>query len=361
MRKFLSVIIVFFVFLSASAQKLQEGPFSFPIMYKGEVMSNLIGGIAAGSEYLGYGTIGVDFDTEKANFWKGGSFYVEGATTHGGSPSKDYIGDAQIASNIEAGNHVYLQRLHFSQQLGKFYTKIGLLDLNDDFAICESAALFHNSSFGIHSVISYNFSAPIFPVTGLGLMARYDINSHWNVKAGIYDGGPIQFEDGNPYNVNWELNINKGYLVTTEVQYTYSRGTYSLNGYYHTAFQRRGLSISVDQNILETDFHRLNGFLYVALGDRGTEKILHHNANAGLRLDGVFSRKMRDNIGIGCALACFKEGYAETAIELIYSYKVGSWFYIEPDLQYIINPPCDNPRVSHINAFVAGLRFVIDL
>jgi len=361
MRKLLSIASSLLLFQCVIAQNMHQGPFYFPVLYKGEVRSNLMGGLATGTDYLGYGTIGVGLDTEKAKMWKGGSFYIEGATTHGGCPSKDYVGDAQVVSNIEAGNHIYLQRLHFAQEVGHFFTKIGLLDLNDDFAICESATLFHNSSFGIHSVISYNFDAPIFPVTGLGCMAGYAINDHWQVKAGIYDGGPIQFEDGNPYNVNWELNINKGYLVTTEVSFSYAHGKYSLNGYYHTAGERRGLSLSVDQNVLDTELHKLNLFLYFAHGDKRREKILDNNINAGLRLDGVFSPKMRDSMGLGCTSACFLDGYVETTLEFIYSYKIGSWFAIEPDIQYVINPLCGVFDKTYKNAFVAGLRFVIDL
>lgn len=357
----LSVLIAVIFPCKVLSQKLHVGPVSFPVSYKSEVMSNLMGGIAQGTEYLGYGTIGVGFDTEKAKLWEGGFFYIEGATTHGGSPSIDYIGDVQVASNIEAGNHVYLQKLHFHQQVGDFYTKIGLLDYNDDFAICGSAKLFHNNSFGVHSVLSYNFNLPSFPVTGLGFIVGYDINEHWNVQAGIYDGGPIPFELDNPYNVNWQLDINKGYLVTSEVQFKYLRGCYNVCAYYHTGEESSGFSLSVDQNILETDMHKLNGFLYTAVAAPWKEKILNFNVNSGLRLDGVFSRRMRDSAGIGCAVSCFLDGLVETAIELVYTYRVGSWLSIEPDLQYIINPSGDILNNRTANALVTSLRLVINL
>ena len=42
----------------------------------------------------------IGFDTEKANFWKGGELFINAANTHGGEPSASFIGDYQVASNI---------------------------------------------------------------------------------------------------------------------------------------------------------------------------------------------------------------------------------------------------------------------
>jgi len=337
--------------------KLAESPFYLPVVYKGEVVSNLCGGYATGTECLGYGTIGLGFDTEKAKFWKGGTFYVEGATTHGGSPSADYIGDAQIASNIEAGNHIYLQQLYYRQEIGDFYLSLGLLDMNSNFCVCCNSVYFHNSSFGTHSVLSYNMPAPIFPVTALGFYAGWDISDRWNVQLGIYDGNPEGFDD-NPFNVYWsELGVG-GFLTTSEVTYRTDLGEYTINGYYHTGLYKVGGSLSLCQTLFRNDRHDFNAFFYGALSERHNN-ILHSNLNMGLVLKGVFSKKSKDLLGLGIATSFFVNRYTESAIELLYTHRPFSWLSLEPDLQYIINPLGEAKSLD--NAFVARLRVVIEL
>ena len=104
----------------------KEPALSFYGSYKGDFVSNLNGGIKTGSTYLGLADLFLELNTENAGLWKGGTFMLHGANTHGGEPSANLIGDLQVVSNIEAGNHTFLYELWYSQTFGNVHTTIGL-------------------------------------------------------------------------------------------------------------------------------------------------------------------------------------------------------------------------------------------
>ena len=63
-------------------------------------------------------SINAGFDTEKANWWKGGQFFVNVGNTHGGEPSRVLVGDIQGVSNIEDGNLTFMYELWYKQKFG---------------------------------------------------------------------------------------------------------------------------------------------------------------------------------------------------------------------------------------------------
>lgn len=161
---------------------IPKSPFGFEASYIGDVVNNFSGGIKKGGSYLGMANIKLSFETEKARWWKGGKFFIHGANTHGGEPSRDFIGDFQGVSNIEAGNLTYLHELWYKQTIGKFIFTLGLQDLNAEFMTSEYAGHFINSSFGVHSTIADNVPTPIFPLTAFGLQFQYQISDKITAK-----------------------------------------------------------------------------------------------------------------------------------------------------------------------------------
>ena len=53
-----------------------NSPFSYEASYTGDLVSNFKGGIKTGTAYLGLANLKAGFDTEKANWWKGGQLFV---------------------------------------------------------------------------------------------------------------------------------------------------------------------------------------------------------------------------------------------------------------------------------------------
>lgn len=366
--------LLFGIVKSTSAQEQEtvkkDSPFEFEASYVGEGVANLSGGINTGVAYLGMANIHLGFDTEKAKAWKGGFFFANLANTHGDSPSGKLIGDFQVASNIEAGNHTYIQELWYAQQIANVKITIGLQDLNAELANSEHGALYRNSSFGIHSTISDNIPAPIFPLTSPGITISWDFSQKWSWRAAVYDGSPVEFER-NPYNLSWDIGKHDGVLLITEFQKEGTKeklkGTYKLGAYYHNhqlteeeiadGFSKENFGFYgvVDQMILERKEGQ--GIALFAQASFSPNEQNEHSCyiGGGVNCYGIGKRES-DVFGFGVAHAEFRKGKKpETTLELTYKATLGENLYLQPDFQYIIHPGGTGDALK--NASVASLRF----
>ena len=353
MKKTLSLLLCFTaLFLGTSNIYSQESSLNFNAEYTGDFMYN-VGGLKNGGGYLGYAKIGMG-----ANLWKGASLYVGGATTHGVTPTEMFIGDYQVVNNIEAGNHAFMEHFSLQQSFGKFSVKVGLQDMNENFAALDAAGEYLNSSFGIHSSIPANMSVAIFPLTALGAEIHYDINDNWHVQAAVYDGEILDFED-NPYNLNWNMNKEEGALFIGEGQYIMDNATYKLGAFYHTAEKKYGVYADMEHQVWEDGTRSLTPFAQFGYtnGEDVCENYLH--LAAGLNLEGVFSKESLDVMGFAFTSVFLQDKKAETAIEFFYQYQITDNLIIKPDVQYVINPAGMDFHVD--NALVGTLRFAIAL
>ena len=360
MKKTLSLLLIAVLFLGINKAYSQER-LNFNAEYAGDFLYN-VGGLENGGGYLGYAKIGMG-----AELWKGASLYVGGGTTHGITPSEMFIGDYQVVNNIEAGNHAFMEHLSLRQYFGKFSVKVGLQDMNENFAAIDAAGEYLNSSFGIHPAISTNMSVAIFPLTGLGAELHYDINDNWHVQVAVYDGEIPSFEDNNPYNLNWRLNKDEGALFIGEGQYIRDNGTYQLGAFYHTAEKKYGFYVNAEQEVWNNETRSLKPFVQASfangilatqqLSNLTTQNYLH--LAAGLNLEGVFSKESLDMAGLAFTSVFLLDKKAETAIELFYQYQITDNLLIKPDVQYVVNPAGLDIPVD--NALVGTLRFVIGL
>ena len=366
-------LMIFGISLTVSSSRLwsQENDpvgvsaFSFKASYTGDLVSNFSGGIKTGTVYLGLANIKTDFNTETANWWKGGEAFINAGNTHGGEPSAKLVGDFQGISNIEAGNHSFLYELWYKQNLWKMNMTVGLQDLNANFAICENGALFTNSSFGIHSSIADNVSPPIFPLTALGATIQWNISDTFMWEAAVFDGTPDDF-DKNPYNTHWELSKNQGILAITEIQTHGSlllgqKGTYKIGVYYHehidslnTVHKDGGFYFVGDQQINS----KLSVFSQIGLSPKKMNK---NNRYFSVGINCKMSDKRPDDqLGLAIAYAGIDGNSvgSETAVELTYKLQVNKNIYLRPDIQYVINPAGTETKLD--NALVGFVRFGLE-
>ncbi len=110
--------------------------------WKGDMAHSLSGGLRQGSVFLGMASFSISLDTKSAGLWKDGFFTASAARTLGAMPSAELFGDAQVTSNIEAGNHTFLMELWIRQRFGPTEITAGLQDMNAIFAISESGGCF---------------------------------------------------------------------------------------------------------------------------------------------------------------------------------------------------------------------------
>jgi len=360
---------------NAGAEEDEKQPaLSFYGSYKGDFVSNFKGGIETGSTYLGLADLFLELNTENAGLWRGGTFMVHGANTHGGEPSADLIGDFQFISNIEAGNHTFLYELWYSQTFGNFHTTIGLQDLNAEFANSEFGGLFINSSFGIHSVIADNIAAPIFPLTSPGITICWEASSRLNLKTAIYKGCPIDFDD-NPHNLKWDLNYSDALLWVGEANLHCSPDEDCAQMIKVGAFYHQHCEDATVSDDLESDYgfymvgdHRvspandyakgLSVFYQLGLSPKNDNV---GYIGTGIHYTGLFSAKGKDTFGLAMAKGVMNKdaGKDETTFELTYKLQINDFFYLQPDIQYIINPRGTDDTLDNalVGLFRLGLEF----
>lgn len=347
--------------------------------YVGDFAGNLSGGKRTGAVYLGMANIELEIETGKLGLWKGGDLFLKGAATHGGLPSENLIGDFQVASNIEAGTHTFIQEFWYKQSFANFDIKLGLQDLNADFIVSDYAGDFMNSSFGVPSLISDNVPLPIFPLTTLGINLKSRISDAFTIQTALFDGMPESF-DNNEYNLDWSIKSGDGALIFSELQFSTSinklEGTYKAGSYYHshlkcknevtgcyeTVFKRNyGFYIIMDQRVWKKgEFSSLGLFAQFAVSPSAINPH-HYYFSAGLNYSGLFDDNGDDVVGLAFAHAGFGRGEIsdEMTIELFYKARVNENLFLQPDVQYIINPAGAGVKLD--NALAAFLRFGINL
>lgn len=350
--------------LAGLALAQNQHPFSFEASYVGDVLGNMSGGLDRKAGYLGMANIAVGFDTEKANWWKGGEAFVKFSNTHGSEPTADFVGDFQTVSNIEAGNASTLYELWFKQSFGKFSFVAGLQDLNVNFAASENAGLFINSSFGIHPTIASNTAVPIFPITAWGLDLHWNIGEDYLWHTAIFDGTPDEIS---PYNTEWSLGKKDGLLAITEFELGKSliagrSGSYKLGAYYHQhedeeseTMRNGGVYLVADQDISD----QLSLFAQVGISPK-EENVNKQYYALGLNWKNIWESRPKDMLGFAVAHASLSHSAvaSETVLELIYNFQLNENIYLRPDIQYVINPAGTGEKIN--NALVGILRFGVE-
>jgi porin len=347
--------------------------------YLGDIPGVLTGGIHTGTCYLGMANIRISFSTQAAHLWNGGLLYFNAANTHGDMPSDNLIGDYQVASNIEAGNHTFLQELWYKQVLGRTEITAGLQDLNINFANTSNGALFLNSSLGILPTVSSNITAPVFPLTSLGLAVKWQMSDKSALLASIFDGSPTDFEE-NPYNLKWQFNKGDGILFFTEYELAASfsglPGVFKAGVYLHQHLSasndhngdlnsrysnNNGIYVIADQVLWKHQNNNrcLSAFLQLGLCPKQENRNQYYTG-FGLHYTGILNRSGNDEAGIAVAHVGLKGNTGdETTLELTYKIPVIRQFFLKPDIQYIINPAGTVEQLN--NCLVVILRFGISL
>lgn len=331
------------------------------MVYIGESVSNISGGLKKDSSYLSTADLTVTLDTAQAGWWQGGTWFVEFLSNQGVDPSS-FIGDVQTASNIADGNRTRLQQFWYQQEFGEHASLLlGLDDLNAEFYVSEYASWFLNSSFGIGPEISGNVATSLWPEAGWAArLDVHDANHYFRVSA--YDGDPA----------TRAVDLAKeGLMLIAETGLSQDLSAYKLGAWKDTAEKiapngRRyksnyGVYAVVDQAVND------GVAVFMQLGFTPSDRNdISNYLGAGLHLHGIFPSREDDVFGIAVARAGFSGSNkrinnlasAETAVEIAYYTPVTKYISIHPAFQWIQHPSGD----KHLSAAkVMMLRMEIHL
>jgi porin len=383
-RFFITVMMITVDYSLICAQKnaILNDALEFGFTATGDFISNLNGGLKTGYTYIGLESVTLRFDMQKAGLWKNGELFLHGLNAHGKGPTAELTGDHQVLSNIEAGDYTGLYEFWYCQQIGKFLLLAGQHDLNSEFAGTRYGGTFINSSFGIDPSIAINNPISIYPVAAPCILLKYETDNSLTCKIAVYDGDPGNFET-NRFNLEWSISPGQGFLTIGEVQYERIRngnstGTYKIGSYYHsgtftsyrdTLRSRKGnygLYINADQALFSRSLHAGRGLCYFLQAGIAPElyNLVEYYLGGGLRYHGILPYRYHDELGIAFAHISMGKSYAdlydalhhETAFEMTYKFQFGNNFFIQPSMQYIINP--GTTSVAD-NCVVVLLRFTL--
>lgn len=296
--------------------------------------------------------------TGPLHLWNGGHLLVSLVQISSGQPSARYIGDMQVASNIDAAPAVRFYEFNYTQNLpGNFVLAGGLIDMNKFFIKADHASVLLNSSFGISPDMSANEPVSIFPKPGYGLSAAKYF-SHWKIQASLF-----QNDAGDRSDITFLRN-----MLTVEADY---RDQHGLNGmpvtlkagfWHHTSlngYQAHWGGYFIAQQTLLLNNRRNIGFFLQAGSSPYRSVTVPYYIGIGMLINGPFRKRPDDAFSMGMAKAWTDLHFniAETAWEMTYMFQLFSRVSIQPDFQLIQNPGGSR----HKPAFVGFLRLHLNI
>lgn len=371
-----------------SRKTLSERGLDIALIYKGEYVSVLSGGLQTGGVYLSNIDLRLALDLGKAVAWKGGSAFIYGLGNHGGDPSK-LVGDAQITSNIETNADTFKLYEAWLQQFiveDKFSVLAGLHDLNSEFYSTESSGLFFNSSFGVGRELSQSGAngPSIFPTTAPSLRLRAEPSKSFYIQMAAFNG--LSGKLSEPHGTHFSLNAHDGLLLINEAAYlrgkersgelpakygfgywTYTRTFDHLTTTVGDSGQplqttSSGAYFLLDQNLTSS----LSIFLRYGIASTEANRF-GSCLGTGTVYKGLIPRRPKDRFGFGLARASngaeYKSSLAssespptdsETAYEFNYRFEALPGVAIQPAFQYVVHP---NTDANIPDAKVGSIRF----
>jgi porin len=395
MRRILTAVATLWCLSAHSASPATSAPESDPddsafelrAMYTGEAWRVASGGVATGSRYLDNLDLMFTVDAEQA-IGLPFTFYAHALYNNGGSISGELVGDAQGVSSIEAYDAWRMFELWTEWHFGAGSShglRYGLYDVNSEFDVVPAAGLFVGSSHGMGREFSQSgqHGPSTFPVTGLALRYRWQVNDAWSAQAAVIDGVPG--DPRHPDHTTVRLSQAEGALLIGEVARESSRLTKVALGMWHYTAEFDAL-LAVDANGDAVRKRRNTGAyvladvaLVSAQQDEAPRLSMFTRfgvANGDLnRFDqylgmGVVARNLAgagDELGLAVSRARNGDAYrrlnsrlsqdverTETNVELTWRVPVNDWLALQPTVQYVMNPNTD-PALR--NVWVTGLRF----
>lgn len=386
-------------------QKLKDLGITFKVHEESEVWANVTGGKRQGTSYNGLTTAKLDVDLDKLVGWSGAEFLVEAFDIHGHGPSRSFLGNQQLVSNIEAAPSIKLYDLWLDQTLfdGKLSVRVGQEGANDEMMTTKYAGLFLNSSFGFPGMPASDLPSggPNYPMATPFARAQLKANDEVTFVGAIFNGDPAPNGTGDPQirdRNGTAFRLNDHALAFSEVWYapdpsasanlptTYKLGAwYSSSNFTDQRFDTAGTLLAspassglarqhtgdwafygiVDQSVWQrpgTTDQGIGLFLQV-MGGPSDRNLSHLFVEGGMNFVAPFPERPDDTFGLAVSylgispaardfsrdLVAFgraTSSYAsnETVLEATYQAPVTNWLTLQPDAQFVFNPNAGIPN-----------------
>ena len=129
---------------------LSDHIIAWKLIYYGETLGNLSGGLAQGAIYEGMAKLGVGVNLEKLAGLEEGVFYMDAIYPHGNSVTQKYIGDFNTVSNIDTTDGIRLYKLWLQKAFDdeKWSVRVGQIAADKECFVSDGASVYLNNAFG---------------------------------------------------------------------------------------------------------------------------------------------------------------------------------------------------------------------
>jgi porin len=362
--------------------------------YTAEVAGNPVGGRTQGVQYTHNVGLALVLDLEKAVGMPGTTFIVSASNRAGSSNSKQNIGNIYAVQQIYGGQTTRLVQLALGVELfdGTLDLVAGRLNGLDDFAASPLYCNAQNLAFcGNPLSIPIDVNISSYPNTAWGFRARYSPHPAWYLMGGTYNTR-AGFRENQFHGVDFSIHPDSGVIGIGELAllphhvgpdglFTDLPGHYKVGGYWDTepvtVFSsgepergNGGFYVAFDQMLWQesaaTPTQGLSAWLafHWAPPDRNPQTRF---VSWGLVYPGFIPGRDDDVAGFYGAYGYLSPDQRdaqrragqpgqvyEMILELNYRIEVLPFFYLQPDIQGVINP---GGAGDIDNALVLALQF----
>jgi porin len=371
---------------------------SFSLLYRGDVLSNVAGGLQQRTTALGNLDVKFDFDLDTLIGWDGVAVGLHGIASHGGKPNANHVGSSQGVDNIEVDTNTaklfqaWIQKQFLDEKLSVLF---GLYDLNSEFYVSHSTGIFLHPSPGIGSELAQTgLNGPsVFPTSSVALRVSVFPTPETYVQAVVLDGVPgdpdnprgthIQFNDGDGALRVFEVGYIPGKSKDGELALTdkYAVGVWSYTSRFEDLVEVDGGSDPLMHKGNEGFYVLAEHMLYRGKRnpDSHADGFIRYGRAAedfnqfssyfqtGIVFTGMVPGRDEDQFALSFSTARTGDKYRLSALnagqeatrhesvwEATYRAQMTPWLAVQPNIQYVINPGTD---AQIRNATVLGVRF----
>jgi len=386
-------------------QELKDLGITFSLHERSEVWADVSGGGRQGLSYNGLTIAKLNVDLDAVMGWTGAQAFASGFDIHGHGPSRSFLGNQQLVSNIEAAPSIKLYDLWLDQSLfdKKLSIRAGQEGANDEMMVTAYGGLFLNSSFGFPGMPASVLPSggPNYPLASPFARALFSATDKITLVGAAYTDDPAPPGPGNPQirdRNGTAFRLNDHTIGFAELWYSPTPDapaglptTYKIGAWYATGpfsdqrFDNTGGLLAspassgvplnhtgdwavygiVDQMVWrnpDTKDKGIGVFLQVMGGPRD-RNLVNWFVEGGMNWLAPFKQRPDDTfgvafsyLGISPAARGFSDdlvtfgraasNYAstETVLEATYQATITNWLTVQPDLQYVIHPNAGIPN-----------------
>jgi porin len=370
--------------------ELADQGYSFFAYLNGIVAGNVSGGIDSGTALATDLYAGMTVDLQKAAGWTGWTFNLSGIDRAGASIDED-VGGIYSVMQLVGGQTYFLYNLSLEKTWAdkKYALKFGRITATDDFAGSPFYGYYlSNSIDGQIRAVLFDGVMTSYPFAVWGTRFQYTPTDGFRTKIGVYQLTENMW-DPDKHGTDFAFRSSDGVSVMAQLEWNwewaYKPGHFNL-GLNNVYFEMPDFNsdsttdtfiryyAQMDQQVTAESAGSDQGlylFGTLAYTNQQAPALVPFQTSFGAQYVGPFAGRGQDRLIFGTSYGKLSDDYAaeqesmglgdptyEWIFELGYRFQLTKFAYIQPDIQYVVQPggTGDIP-----NATVIGMQFGVSL